>query len=211
MREEEKLQKEIEREQKRIEEERKREYELQNLINQALEQGRQEEAQKYADEKKMLIEEIEKRTRAISQAQLTKTGNVYVISNIGSFGENVYKIGMTRRLDPQERVDELGDASVPFKFDVHAMIHSDNAPELENKLHELFQLKSVNRINYRKEFFRVTLDEIEKAVREFTNSDIEFTKIAEAREYRETQAILSAESNSPRVEEKTDIDLPLEI
>ncbi len=138
---------------------------------------------------------IDNGNRRLSEAQKTKAGNVYVISNIGSFGENIYKIGMTRRLEPQERVDELGDASVPFKFDVHAMIKSDDAPALENKLHELFKLKSVNRVNYRKEFFRVTLEEIEQAVKEYTNADIEFTKIAEAKEYRETQAILLSENN----------------
>ena len=68
-----------------------------------------------------------------------RAGYVYIISNVGSFGENIYKIGMTRRLDPQERVDELGDASVPFKFDVHAMIFSDDAPALEAALHRAFE------------------------------------------------------------------------
>lgn len=88
-----------------------------------------------------------------------------IISNIGSFGEGIYKIGMTRRLDPQDRVDELGDASVPFKFDVHAMIFSDDAPALEAALHRAFDSRKVNMVNNRKEFFRVTLDEIEDVVK----------------------------------------------
>lgn len=90
---------------------------------------------------------------------------IYIISNIGSFGEGIYKIGMTRRLDPQDRVDELGDASVPFKFDVHAMIFSDDAPALEAALHRAFDSRKVNMVNNRKEFFRVTLDEIEDVVK----------------------------------------------
>ena len=94
-------------------------------------------------------------------AQQTKAGHVYVISNIGSFGDNVFKIGMTRRLEPMDRVKELGDASVPFEFDVHAMIYSDNAPELENIMHKEFDSRRVNLVNSRKEFFKVELQEIE--------------------------------------------------
>ena len=90
---------------------------------------------------------------------------VYIISNIGSFGENVYKIGMTRRLDPVERVDELGDASVPFNFDIHAMIFTDDAPKLENALHQAFDHKKLNRVNKRREFFNVTLEEIKNVVK----------------------------------------------
>ena len=129
----------------------------------------------------------EMKERAISQAQLTKSGHVYVISNIGSFGDNIYKIGMTRRLEPMDRVKELGDASVPFPFDVHAMIYSENAPELENNLHKKFEDRSLNLVNKRKEFFNVTLDEIEEAVIE-NFGEIEFTKLAEAREYHESTA-----------------------
>ena len=95
---------------------------------------------------------------------------------------------MTRRLEPQERVDELGDASVPFQFDVHAMIYYENAPELENKLHQRFEANRVNKINPRKEFFRVSLDEIEEAARQY-KADITFTRIAEAKEYRQTLAL----------------------
>ena len=118
-----------------------------------------------------------------------KAGYVYIISNIGSFGEGVYKIGMTRRLDPQDRVDELGDASVPFKFDVHAMIFSDDAPALEAALHRAFDSRKVNMVNNRKEFFRVTLDEIEDVVKKSYDKTVEFTRLPQAEQYRETQMI----------------------
>lgn len=133
------------------------------------------------------LEDAQEKERAISQAQLTKAGHVYVISNIGSFGENVFKIGMTRRLEPMDRVIELGDASVPFRFDVHAMIHHENAPELENLLHRAFEKNRLNRINYRKEFFRVSLEEIEQVALSY-KADVTFTKIAEAEEYRKSIA-----------------------
>jgi hypothetical protein len=126
--------------------------------------------------------------RALSMAQQTKRGHVYIISNIGSFGENVYKIGMTRRLDPMDRVKELGDASVPFPFDVHAIIFSEDAPRLENEMHKEFGKKRTNLVNPRKEFFNVSLEEIE-AVAKRNNAKIEFTKIAEARDYRESIAM----------------------
>ncbi len=136
-----------------------------------------------------LREAQEKKERALSMAQQTKRGHVYIISNIGSFGENVYKIGMTRRLEPVDRVKELGDASVPFQFDIHAMIYSDEAPTLENELHNAFTNKKVNMLNYRKEFFNVTLDEIESKVKEI-GLEAEFSRLPEAMEYRETLAIL---------------------
>lgn len=136
-----------------------------------------------------LKEAQEKKERALSMAQQTKRGHVYIISNIGSFGENVYKIGMTRRLEPIDRVKELGDASVPFQFDIHAMIYSDEAPTLENELHKAFTNKKVNMLNYRKEFFNVTIDEIENKVKEI-GLDAEFSRLPEAMEYRETLAIL---------------------
>ena len=148
------------------------------------------------------IEELQKRLteaeankeRAISQAQLTKSGHVYIISNIGSFGEDVYKIGMTRRLEPIDRVKELSSASVPFPFDVHAMIFCNNAPELESRLHKRLEDSRMNKENLRKEFFRVSIDEIVTVVREtdaelkIGSSEITFTKIAEAADYRKTLA-----------------------
>lgn len=113
-----------------------------------------------------------------------KAGYVYIISNIGAFGENVYKIGMTRRLDPQERVDELGDASVPFRFDVHAMIFSDDAPALEAALHRAFENKKLNMVNQRREFFNVTLDEIKKVIQENYDKTVEFIDVPDAEQYR---------------------------
>lgn len=147
----------------------------------------------------LLKEAQEKKERAISQAQMTKSGFVYVISNLGSFGENVYKIGMTRRLEPYDRVKELGDASVPFPFDVHAMISSNDAPSLENELHQIFDSRRVNRINLRKEFFNVTLEEIKKIVLK-KDAEIEFTMIAEAEEYRKTKKIIARENGHPQTE-----------
>ena len=133
-------------------------------------------------------------------AQQTKRGHVYVISNIGSFGENIYKIGMTRRLDPMDRIRELGDASVPFPFDVHAIIFSEDAPSLENTLHKAFENKRVNLVNPRKEFFDVTLAEIEAVVHE-NNASIQFTQIAEARDFRETKAIKNKHDSNPKENE----------
>lgn len=126
-----------------------------------------------------------------------RAGFVYVISNIGSFGENIYKIGMTRRLDPMERVDELGDASVPFNFDVHAMIFSDNAPALEAALHRAFDSRKVNMVNTRREFFHVTLEEIEAEVRKNFDKTVEFIYTAEAEQYRTSVKIRQeAEKNT---------------
>ncbi len=114
-----------------------------------------------------------------------KAGYVYIISNVGAFGVDVFKIGMTRRLDPTDRVDELGDASVPFRFDVHAMIFSDNAPALESKLHDHFEKHRVNKINARKEFFKADLSEIEKVVRENYEKVFDLVREAPAEHYRE--------------------------
>ena len=139
--------------------------------------------------------------RALSMAQQTKRGHVYVISNIGSFGENIYKIGMTRRLDPMDRVRELGDASVPFPFDVHAIIFSEDAPALETKLHKIFDAKRINLLNPRKEFYKVTLEEIESVVHE-NDATIEFTKLAEARDYRESEALRANTQKTPETTEK---------
>ena len=139
-----------------------------------------------------LIQAQQLKERATSMAQITKSGHVYVISNIGSFGENIYKIGMTRRLEPMDRVRELGDASVPFNFDVHAMIFSDNAPELENILHKEFYDNRVNKINDRREFFKVSLDEIKKVAEKY-GVKAEFTMIAQAEQYRQTLALENEE------------------
>lgn len=145
-----------------------------------------------AELEQRLLEAHERKERAIARAQLTRSGHVYVISNVGSFGEHVYKIGMTRRLDPMDRIKELGDASVPFQFDVHAVIYTEDAPGLENSLHKLFSHRRLNRVNERKEFFRATIDEISDAVRA-NHGDIELTKLAEAAEFRKTLAMLNDE------------------
>jgi len=131
----------------------------------------------------------EKAARAKSMAEQTRSGHVYIISNIGSFGEEVYKIGMTRRLEPLDRVKELGDASVPFLFDVHAMIYSADAPALEKRLHKSFEQRRVNMVNSRKEFFNVSLQDIKNEVRSFGSDEVEFIETAEAKEFRETQSI----------------------
>lgn len=192
MKEEEKVRKEAERAIKEAERE-------EEALKRALEKTRQEfdkatEEQKSKYEallrnlEERLLEAEEKNKRALSMAQLTKSGHVYIISNIGSFGENVFKIGMTRRLEPLDRVKELGDASVPFEFDVHAMIYSENAPDLEHKLHAEFAERRVNLVNPRKEFFYVSLEDLECwAKRE--NFDLRLTKLAEAKAFRESQAI----------------------
>ena len=126
-------------------------------------------------------------TRAVAQAQLTRAGYVYVLSNVGSFGEEVFSVGMTRRLVPQKRVDELGDASVPFPFDVHAMIYSPDAPGLKAALQQSLETYRMNRVNVRKDFFRVGLDEIASALRAL---DVDPSQLqpAEAREYHESLA-----------------------
>jgi hypothetical protein len=124
----------------------------------------------------------------------TRAGYVYIISNIGSFGEDVFKIGVTRRLDPYERVRELGGPSVPFKFDVHAMIFSDDAPALELALHHHFSKNKVNLINSRREFFKADLHNIETAIRENYSKTFEISYLPEAEEYRMSEKIRSDES-----------------
>ncbi|MGB5069781.1 MAG: DUF4041 domain-containing protein, partial [Flavobacteriales bacterium] len=168
IREEEKARREFE---KAIKEAQKEEETLKKLIEKAqkeVAQASEDQKSKYEErlrelEGKLKIAE-DKNQRAISMAQQTKSGNVYIISNVGSFGENVYKIGMTRRLEPLDRVKELGDASVPFEFDVHSMIFSDNAPGLERELHKKFLRLQMNKVNPRKEFFKVTLADIKAEV-----------------------------------------------
>ena len=143
-------------------------------------------------EKKAEIEkelsEIEKAIKDVDYREANqRAGYVYIISNIGAFGENVYKIGMTRRLDPQDRIDELGDASVPFNFDVHAMIFSDDAPALENALHKAFEDRKLNMVNHRREFFNVTLDEIKAVIKKNFDKTVEFVDIPDAEQYRISQ------------------------
>lgn len=116
-----------------------------------------------------------------------KAGYVYIISNIGSFGENVFKIGMTRRLDPMERIHELGGALVPFNFDVHAMIFSDDAPKLEAALHRAFESRKINLVNSRREFFYVGIEEIEEVVKQNYDKSVDFIRYADAEQFRESK------------------------
>ncbi|AGC48029.1 hypothetical protein MYSTI_06756 [Myxococcus stipitatus DSM 14675] len=198
MREEEAAQRELERAKLEAEREAQRDEEALRKARAELERGKGAEntklLERIAELERRVAEDLE-RQRAISQAQLTRTGHVYVISNIGSFGEGVFKVGMTRRLIPQDRIDELGDASVPFEFDVHAIIRTPDAPSLEAALHRTFTHRRVNRINERKEFFRATLDEIASAVREH-HGEFELTRIAEAAEYRKSLA-MTDETRTP--------------
>lgn len=143
---------------------------------------------------------IEQKAKAFARAQLTKSGHVYVLSNIGSFGEGVFKIGLTRRLDPYERVEELGDASVPFPFDVHAIIYAEDAPKLENTLHKAFASRRVNFVNHRKEYFRVTLSEIEAEVKR-AHGLVSFKIDPDAEEYFKTRAALDAGAPPPSAED----------
>ncbi len=193
MREEEIARRELERAQQEAEREETRYEDMLTKAKAEAERSvgaKQEKLQWQIEElERRLAEAHEKKERAIAQAQLTKSGHVYVISNVGSFGEDVYKIGMTRRLDPLDRVRELGDASVPFLFDVHAIIYSTDAPALEAALHRKFQHRRVNRINERKEFFRVTIDEIAEVVKQH-HGEIDIIHDAEAVEYRKTVAML---------------------
>lgn len=133
---------------------------------------------------------LEKSRRAVSNAQITRAGTVYIISNIGSFGEGILKIGQTRRDNPQHRIDDLSDASVPFKFDVHAFIRTDDAPGLELKLHNIFNDFRVNKVNRRKEFFRVSLQTVQHELKKH-GIDTELVTECAASEWRETQRIES--------------------
>lgn len=193
LREEEKAKREFEQAQREAEKEEATYQKALERVRKEFESSTGEQHEKLKAQIEKLEQELreaqERKERALSMAQQTKRGHVYIISNIGSFGENVYKIGMTRRLEPIDRIKELGDASVPFQFDIHAMIYSDEAPTLEHELHKAFTNKKVNMLNYRKEFFNVTLDEIESKVKEI-GLDSEFSRLPEAMEYRETLAIL---------------------
>ena len=175
----------------------KEEQNFQKLLDKARKQAEKavgEELAKLESQIAVLTDDLneahEKVERAKSMAEQTKAGHVYVISNIGSFGEGVVKIGMTRRLDPLDRVKELGDASVPFLFDLHALIYSENAPALERQLHDKFAKERFNLVNNRKEFFKVDLESVKAALKEI-NSEVDFYMQPEAQEFRQTQALMN--------------------
>ena len=191
MLEEEKARKEIENQQKQVLKDKQQfTNEINRLTKYMQNTNFDSEKQLYIDKIKELEDKLKKLELAQQNLNLrmqnAKAGFVYVISNIGSFGENVYKRGMTRRLEPMDRIRELSNASVPFPFDVHAIIFSENAPELEQKLHNHFNDMRVNKINNRKEFFRVNMIEIEQFIKANFNNTVKFTEDTLSSEYRES-------------------------
>jgi predicted nucleic acid-binding Zn-ribbon protein len=191
LREQQKLEQEIRAARDKILKERKHfNAALKNLTTRlasATEPQERAELQARIDEVQATRDELDREEKLIDyREQNAKAGYVYVISNVGAFGEGVYKIGMTRRLEPMDRVDELGDASVPFWFDVHAMVFSENAPALEAKLHERFAAGRLNKVNGRKEFFRADIKEIEAVIRANYDSVVEVVHEAPAEQYRES-------------------------
>ena len=189
MREAAKLQKEIDEQRKKTEKEQSHYLTAYNKVKKQLESDPDnQELIKKSNELETQLKIIEKSLEDIDYREANqKAGYVYIISNIVAFGENIYKIGMTRRLNPQDRIDELSSASVPFNFDVHAMIFSDDAPALEAALHRAFDDKKLNLVNTRREFFNVTLDEIKKVVNENFDKTVEFIDYPDAEQYRVSQ------------------------
>lgn len=193
--EEEKERREIEREKVKLDKEEKQfKNEVSKLISYLQKTDSDLEKKLYLDkieelEGKLKLLEIDKEN-ILQREQNTRAGFVYIISNVGSFGEDVYKIGMTRRLEPMDRIKELGSASVPFEFDVHAMIFSGDAPALETTLHQYFREQEVNKVNSRKEFFKVDLKDIEEVVKNNHNATVDFTLVAKAEQYRESLRLL---------------------
>lgn len=187
-REEARLQKEIKEQRKNIDKERKHYEQALSNINKQISSSSDENIEELNKKKEEIIQslsDIDTKIKDIDYREANqKAGYVYIISNIGSFGEGIYKIGMTRRLNPQERVDELGDASVPFKFDVHAMIFSEDAPALEAKLHRAFEDRKLNLVNQRREFFKVSLEEIKEVVKNNFDKTVEFIEVPDADQYR---------------------------
>lgn len=189
--EEEKVRREIEHAKKKIE---KEESQFTNEVNKLMSymQKAKDEVERNLYIAK--IEELQNKLKEVAASkedvlqreQNTRAGFVYIISNIGAFGEDIFKIGMTRRLEPMDRIAELSSASVPFPFDVHALIFSEDAPELERILHQHFDKSRVNKVNLRKEFFKMNLDEIKKVVLANHNATVKFVDIPDATEYRET-------------------------
>ncbi len=182
IREQERLEREM---QKHIQDAEREKAAIQAALDKALKEAQDEHSSEVELLRTKLKEAEEKAQRAISQAQLTKAGYVYVMSNIGSFGPGVFKVGMTRRLEPDERIDELSNASVPFPFDVHMMISCNDAPSLENALHRELHKQRVNRVNFRKEFFRVDFDVLREIV-EKNHGDVEYVAEPESPQYYES-------------------------
>ena len=188
MRQETEERKALEAERKKIEKEESKYHSEIDKLKEQLASAQEEELAKLnarIQELKTQLADVAVKKEEISNLANGKAGNVYVISNLGSFGENVFKIGMTRRLNPQDRVNELGNASVPFKFDVHSFIFSNDAVSLESKLHNILNDHRVNKVNMRKEFFYTTIDELETLVTEIEPT-AEFNKTMLAEEFRQS-------------------------
>lgn len=163
---------------------------LQNKINNSKSDVEIESLKRKLADLQDKISDIQaKKVKLSDRAENPTAGYVYIISNIGSFGQNVYKIGVTRRLDPMDRINELSSASVPFKFDVHALIFTDDAYKLETELHEYFDKERVNKVNKRKEFFRLNIDEIKQILSKHKELTSDFHEIPDAPEYRDTLLI----------------------
>ena len=195
MRQESEERKRLEQERKKVEaEENKYRQEIERITAQMQQAHDTEldELRKRLEEMQTLVEKVEEKKEEIINLQNGKAGTVYVISNIGSFGDHVYKVGMTRRLDPQDRVNELGDASVPFPFDVHSFIFSEDAVALETALHHELDSRRVNKVNLRKEFFNISIDELQQIV-ERIDPTAPFKVTALAEQYRQSVSI--AEGN----------------
>lgn len=189
-REEKKVQKEIEQQRKQVLKDTQHFENAKSELEEKITNANEEE-------KEALLLKLKELENKLEQLQAQKSdldyreghataGYVYIISNIGSFGQGIYKIGVTRRLEPMDRINELASASVPFKFDVHAMIFSENAYGLESELHELFKDQRVNKMNNRKEYYNITMDNIKQALKKYSDLTFDFNEDAEAYEYRES-------------------------
>lgn len=196
----------LEAEKKKIE---KEESKFQGQISQIEEQLASAEPDKVSQLEARLAElqaqlnAVQEKKDTIATLQNGKAGNVYVISNLGSFGDEVFKIGMTRRMEPQERIDELGDASVPFPFDVHSFIFSDDAAALEHQIHNMLNDRRVNKVNLRKEFFHISLDELESLVAELAPT-AEFKRTMLAEQYRQSLSIDKIVAPAENTEDEDD-------
>lgn len=198
LREQARAEKELQTEKERLEKERQH---YLNVLNAVRDSGDAEEIAKIEAQ----IQEIENGLSDVEQRNANiRAGYVYVISNLGAFGPNMVKIGMTRRLDPMDRVKELGDASVPFGFDIHALFFSEDAVSVEAELHRRFALKRVNQINLRREFFYATPSEVRDELVQITGNLLEFTEEAEAEQYRMSIAQIKRDQSSPELKDDSE-------
>ncbi|MBQ9950647.1 MAG: GIY-YIG nuclease family protein [Clostridia bacterium] len=191
--------KRLEQERKKVEaEEAKYKQEIERITEQMQKahDSELEKLRKRLEEMNSMINKVEEKKAEIINLQNGKAGTVYIISNIGSFGDQVFKVGMTRRLEPQDRVNELGDASVPFPFDVHSFIFSEDAVALETALHHELNNRRVNKVNLRKEFFNVSIDELQ-AIVERIDPTAPFKVTALAEQYRQSLSIVEIPDQIP--------------